>query len=293
VNRRDLDERKKILDRLDGRRVVASVSGGKDSAAMALRLKELEIDHDQLFADTGWEADVTYDYLRGPLARAIGPVEEVKSEIGGMEDLIRKKGSFPSRLSRFCTEELKVKPVAKRLNVLQDSGVDTVNAVGVRAEESEKRAAMPEWEWSKAYDCEVWRPMLGWKLGDVLEIHRRHGLSINPLYFRTGVERVGCWPCVQCRKAEIRAVAESDPGRIEQLRRLEAEVTERRGATRAFFQAKTGRTGEPWPIDRVVAWSKTPTRGRHVELFDDGSPGCVRWGMCEFLPSLKAEDEAA
>ena len=46
-----------------GRRVIASISGGKDSAAMSLWLTE----HDRVFADTGWEYEATYEYLRGPL----------------------------------------------------------------------------------------------------------------------------------------------------------------------------------------------------------------------------------
>jgi 3'-phosphoadenosine 5'-phosphosulfate sulfotransferase (PAPS reductase)/FAD synthetase len=89
---------------LAGRRVVASVSGGKDSAAMSLHLTELGIEHDRVFADTGWEHPRTYDYLRGELTRVLGPIVEVRGP-RGMADLIRWKGMFPSRKHRFCTSE--------------------------------------------------------------------------------------------------------------------------------------------------------------------------------------------
>ena len=43
------------------------------------------------------------------------------------------------------------------------------------------------------------------------------------------------------------------------------------------------RDGSPWPIQRVVDWSRTSRGGRQVELFadTDGHQGCVRWGMCD------------
>lgn len=42
--------------RLERRQVIASLSGGKDSTALALWLRELEIPHVRVFADTGFEA---------------------------------------------------------------------------------------------------------------------------------------------------------------------------------------------------------------------------------------------
>ena len=51
-------------ERLAGRLVVASVSGGKDSAALSLWLTENGVEHRRVFADTGWEHASTYEYLR-------------------------------------------------------------------------------------------------------------------------------------------------------------------------------------------------------------------------------------
>lgn len=278
-----------LIEKLAGRRVVASISGGKDSAAMSLWLTELGIEHDRVFMDTGWEHEDTYDYLRGPLTEKLGPIVELKPP-RGMVDLIRRKAMFPSRLIRFCTEELKVfvfrDYVANRI----EAGEDVVNAVGIRAEESSARALFSEWEWSPTFDCEVWRPLITWTFADVVAIHARHALAPNPLYLR-GASRVGCWPCIYARKEEIRLVADTDPKRIDLIRELEAEVTEgrkKRGTegVASFFGLSTGRTMVCAPIDEVVAWSRTAKGGKNLALFAPGPPdeGCMRWGLCETSP---------
>ena len=280
-----------LTDLINGRRVVASVSGGKDSAAMSLWLTEQGIAHDRVFLDTGWEHDKTYEYLRGPLTDKLGPITEIKPPLL-MEELILKKGMFPSRVRRFCTQELKVKPIMAYLAKLMEAGTDVINAVGIRAGESSSRARMPEWEWQDGFDCEVWRPLIAWSEAQVIAIHARHGLLPNPLYLM-GASRVGCWPCIYARKAEIRLIADKDPDRIVRLRVLEERVgvaararAAEKGQTLvsdpAWFQAPLGDSGAAWPIDKVVEWSRTARGGRQLELFSpQHEEGCVRWGLCD------------
>ncbi len=286
--------------KINGRRVVASISGGKDSAAMSLYLTELGIEHDRVFMDTGWEHDLTYAYLRGPLTEKLGPITWLEPK-RKMEELVLHKGMFPSRMQRFCTQLLKVDPMKRHIRSIQDTDGDVVNAVGVRAAESEARSKMAEWEWQNVMDCEVWRPLIRWSEQDVIDIHKRHGLAPNPLYLK-GAERVGCWPCVFARKEEIRFIADADPERIDRIRELEGLVTlkakernEARGDTLknnpSWFQARNGGTGECWPIDTVVQWSKTSRGGKQFELFAAGErdAGCMRWGLCE--TNVEKKDE--
>jgi 3'-phosphoadenosine 5'-phosphosulfate sulfotransferase (PAPS reductase)/FAD synthetase len=268
---------------------IVSVSGGKDSAAVALHLRELGIPFEAVFANTGWEAPETYTYLRGPLAAALGPIVEVQGRDGGMVGAIRRKGMFPSRVRRWCTDELKLRPLFDYMFArLEQTGRPIVNVVGVRAEESAQRAALPERDGYRDQrgEIEVWRPIIRWTEADVVAVHHRHGLAPNPLYL-AGARRVGCWPCIFSRKEEIRMVADRSPEVIDRIRELEAEVTERRGRTRAYFAGQGpadlgGRAGY-MPIDRAVEWSRTSDGGRQMLLVDDRDPdeGCLRWGLCE------------
>lgn len=278
--------------KLAGRRIVASISGGKDSAALSLWLNAQGIDHDRIFMDTGWEHPGTYDYLRGELTRAIGPITEVRNPKGGFVQLTVAKGQFPRRMRRWCTEELKMKPLRSFIDAQKD---DVVSASGIRAAESKARSRLNEWEWSDFLDCEMWRPLLTWTEQDVIAIHAAHGLRPNPLYLK-GARRVGCWPCIYARKEEVRLVAELTPERIAVVREMEASVAKSiatkvaaRGetlqdvASASFFA--NARDGSATPIDEVVEWSRTDHGGRQLMLLNpEPDAGCMRWGLCDTAP---------
>jgi 3'-phosphoadenosine 5'-phosphosulfate sulfotransferase (PAPS reductase)/FAD synthetase len=307
------------------RTVIVSLSTGKDSVALDLWLTELGIEHERIFLDTRWDHPAVrehLEYLRGKL----GPITELSGPLG-MVELIRKKGMFPSRARRFCTEELKTFPARDYLNARINAGDDVINAVGIRRDESEARSNMSEWEWMDGFDCEVWRPLIMWSLEDVVAIHKHHDVRPNGLYL-LGMDRVGCWPCINSNKGELRRLAELDPARIDELRQLEAEIAvtararyDKRlakyqdGGTKAltarergllldeqgdvkpfhpphFFQSPLKEEGgKTWPIDRVVAWSRTRRGGRiedkQADLLSFGgiNDGCMRWGLCETSPS--------
>jgi 3'-phosphoadenosine 5'-phosphosulfate sulfotransferase (PAPS reductase)/FAD synthetase len=291
-------------ERLQDSLVVASVSGGKDSAALSLWLTEQGLEHRRVFADTGWEHNWTYEYLRGTLTEKLGPISEVQSKVGGMREWVAKKGMFPSRLNRYCTSELKVKPIQKFIESLQDEGYNIVNAVGIRAGESDARAKMSEWEWNDSFDCWTWRPLIDWNEEQVIAMHTKHGLRPNPLYL-AGATRVGCWPCIFSRKSEVKLLSEISPERIDVIRKMESEVHQagieryaKRGETfeslgyspPTFFHSHSHAADKKgmMPIDEYVDWSKTSHGGRQYELIDDAPEGCVRWGLCD---SAKKDDE--
>jgi 3'-phosphoadenosine 5'-phosphosulfate sulfotransferase (PAPS reductase)/FAD synthetase len=54
--------------------IIASVSGGKDSTAMCLHLKEQGLEYRAVFMDTGWETQAVYDYIDNDLPNIIGDV---------------------------------------------------------------------------------------------------------------------------------------------------------------------------------------------------------------------------
>lgn len=254
--------------------VVASVSGGKDSTAMCLNLRELDIPYRAVHQETGWENAETDRYLREELPKAIGPVEFIRAEFtldpeleavaatfeaemgvsySAMVRLIIRRGTFPSRVRRFCTQELKVFPMRDYLAKLD---ADAVHCVGIRANESMARSKMPEWEYNKTFDCDVWRPLIDWTVDDVIAIHQRHGVAPNRNYFE-GAERVGCWPCIFARKSELRDLGARDPGRVDLLERLEAVVAElaaKRYAERGETFESLGYHKPTWFQERNPKW---------------------------------------
>ncbi len=289
-----------------GRPLVVSVSGGKDSTAVILHLKEQEVEKTNpvhyVFADTGWEHPEVYLYLNevvNPLCN--GKLNRVQSKKypGGMADLAKGKGMFASRQYRFCTSELKVVPIVEFLGQFDNP----VNVVGIRAQESFRRSKMDEWDEGGPMNVSTWRPLIDWIVDDVIGIHTRHGITPCSLYLRDELpaSRVGCFPCLHSRKAEIRAVAEDPFGqqRLVQIRSLEKELGDAaqarnpENARPTFFQSREA--GESyWPIDEVIAWSKTSWGGKQIELFtprDENARGCMMWGLCD-VPDKDGEFSA-
>lgn len=271
---------------------VISYSGGKDSTALLLWARRENLQpRIILFADTGWEHALTYKYI-DDVERQLGePIRRVRGK-ETFEQRVRRLRGFPSSGRRWCTDELKIQPTKRELDrIVDETGDDVTVLVGVRREESPARAELSEREWSKDYDCEVWRPILEWKLQDVIDEHHRGGVPLNPLY-HLGANRVGCWPCIFERKESIRLIAETDPARIDLIRDMERDSKNTLFAKEAPVSERVPgekRTEMPLPIDEAVAWSKTKRGGKQLQLIRPAS-GCSKWGTCEAPPVRHTHD---
>lgn len=199
---------------------ILSYSGGKDSTATALHLKDKGIEFIPVFCDTGWEHPYTYRYI-DEIDETVfgGKLIRLANEKfpNGMRDLVQIKKRVPSAKARFCTEHLKIIPMIEYLKTLED---EYVVYQGIRSEESFKRSQMPEREWSDPYDCYVERPIFHWTVEDVFDIHKRHGVKINPLYL-LGAGRVGCFPCVLVNHGDLKRLTRTFPDVWDRAKELE------------------------------------------------------------------------
>lgn len=254
---------------------VVSLSGGKDSTATALLAIEREAPNLQfVFADTGNEHQLTYDYI-DYLETKLGPITRLRANfddriahkreviadkwrrdgvperhvLEALEylqptgnpflDLCMWKGRFPSTRVRFCSEQLKAIPLNAHMAAMVDQADELYSWVGIRWDESRDRADAVELEDSKWIDgLMIYRPILSWKAEDCFAIAERHGIEPNPLY-KMGMGRVGCMPCIHAGKNEVFEIAKRFPEELERLAKWEELVSKvaKRGVS-TFFDAR-------------------------------------------------------
>jgi 3'-phosphoadenosine 5'-phosphosulfate sulfotransferase (PAPS reductase)/FAD synthetase len=210
-------------------------------------------------------------------------------------ELALHKHRFPSAKARFCTEHLKIIPGIAWCNARLAEGHTLLSHSGVRAGESLKRSTLPERDMNGMLLVEEYRPLLRWTIEDVYAIHKEHGVPLNKLY-AAGAKRVGCFPCIMSRKAEVRNIALNFPDRIAIIAHYEGEFMRRYGRYSSFFASKTvplrfrktefkkadGTIELVASIQNVVEWSMTGKRakGHYTDdetLFD----GSCESGFCE------------
>lgn len=107
-------------------------------------------------------------------AKAYGVLYEERHRTqGGLFDLIRARGKFPSSKARLCTSALKREPSAKsitelvrELNLPQGQRARILYCLGLRAEESPGRAKLPTLLSNRASsgrrEVMIWHPVLHW-----------------------------------------------------------------------------------------------------------------------------------
>jgi 3'-phosphoadenosine 5'-phosphosulfate sulfotransferase (PAPS reductase)/FAD synthetase len=121
-------------------RHVLGISGGKDSAALAIyiRQKHPELDIEYYTCDTGRELDETYrliDRLKSALGKDILELKPIKENNTNVESnfdhfLELYGGYLPSSTARWCTKKLKLDPFEAYI-----SDIPTISYVGIRGDE--------------------------------------------------------------------------------------------------------------------------------------------------------------
>ena len=226
-------------------RVIVSFSGGKDSEACLIwAIREYGVANvTALFCDTGWEHELTMKHIDATTNELGVKLVKVRGKYDFVS-LAKHKGRFPSTMARFCTVELKVKPMIDWI-LSQDESLLIIQ--GIRAKESAKRSEMAiecnyfkhyfekmdngskysyrgkdVRKWCKTHDASVLRPIFNWTAQEVIDYILDAGLEPNPLY-KKGMARVGCFPCIMCRKQEAKLCLNDDYG-YNRLKQAELDV---------------------------------------------------------------------
>lgn len=236
-------------------KVVVQFSGGKDSQACLIwAVKKYGKERiTAVFCDTGWEHADTYTHIHN-VCNQLG-VELItlkSSKYKDFVDMSVKKTRFPSTTRRFCTSELKIVPMIDYI-LSQDESFIIIQ--GIRGAESEKRSKLEvecsyfkEYfnedvknlyhkkavkDWCKTHDASVLRPIFNWSSQDVIDYILESGQQPNPLYKR-GFSRVGCFPCIMCRKREVQLISK-DEWASRRLIKAERKMSEETPKGSSFF----------------------------------------------------------
>ncbi|CAM3936203.1 phosphoadenosine phosphosulfate reductase family protein [Arcobacter cloacae] len=114
---------------------VIAISGGKDSAALAIYLKDKypEREFMYLFFDTGEELEETYLYIND-LESRLGIKVRREFPAKSFKELLLEHNDFlPSPTQRWCTRKMKVETFLKVMEEFE--GYQVYNYVGIRADE--------------------------------------------------------------------------------------------------------------------------------------------------------------
>lgn len=191
-------------------RHVLGISGGKDSAALAVYMRDRVPEMEYFFCDTEKELPETYDFLARLEAYLGKPIERLNASRGFDHWLKVYGGYLPSSRMRWCTRMLKIKPFETWIG---DS--PTYSYVAIRADEdregyvSTKPNITPFFPFKEE----------GIIKEDVFRILEESGVGLPSYYeWRT---RSGCYFCFFQRNMEWIGLKERHPDLFELAKRYE------------------------------------------------------------------------
>lgn len=192
-------------------RHVLSLSGGKDSAALAVYMRDRVPEMEYIFHDTEKELPETYEYLSRLEAYLGKTIHRTRPDYSFDKWLEVFGGMIPSSHRRWCTKLLKLKPFE---NYVGDDPV--INYVGLRADEEREGYI------SKRSNIQAVYPFreAGLVLSDIIRILEESGLGL-PTFTRWGRTRSGCYFCFFQQKIEWVRLKETYPDLFEQAKLYE------------------------------------------------------------------------
>ena len=226
----------RILDLVDrGALFVCNHSGGKDSQAMYIKLRQI-VPAEQLIV------------VHAPLGRIEWPgtlehiLETIESKTFLLAeasktffDMVEHRKMFPSPQQRQCTSDLKRGPIEREIRRYlkqhpEHNGL-VVNCMGLRAEESTNRAKQQTLKFnsrnSKAgrewYD---WLPIHGMLVGQVFKTIADAGQKPHWAYEK-GMTRLSCCFCIMASQEDLTTAAKLQP----ELYQEYVEIEQRLGFT--------------------------------------------------------------
>ena len=198
----------------DTTRHICGISGGKDSSALAVYLRETVPEMEYFFCDTGAELPETYEYLTRLEVILGKPIARLNALRGFDHWFEVFRGTLPSPQMRWCTKNMKIKPIEEWIG-----DAPAISYVAIRADESNRKGYI-----STKSNIQTRFPFIegGIDRDGVMRILADAGIGLPEYYnWRT---RSGCYFCFYQRKAEWIGLAERHPELFERAVAIERKV---------------------------------------------------------------------
>ncbi|CNG92541.1 TPA: phosphoadenosine phosphosulfate reductase family protein [Yersinia enterocolitica] len=202
---------------------VLGISGGKDSAALAVFMRQTrpELDIDYFFTDTGKELPEVYEFL-GKLEGFLGkPIARLNPR-RDFDFWLREYNHYlPSPQTRWCTRQLKLAPFEQWIRPMLAAGDKVTSYVAIRADEEYREGYS-----SKNANLTISLPFrdFGIDRKGVMDILDSSGVGL-PRYYDWR-SRSGCTFCFFQQKIEWVRLKERHPEAFEEAKRYEKNAIE-------------------------------------------------------------------
>lgn len=173
-------------------RHILGLSGGKDSTALAIYMRDRIPEMEFFFCDTGAELPETYEYLSKIEVYLGKKILYLSSDRSFDHWLKIYRGTLPSPNMRWCTKVLKIEPLEKWIG-----SDNAISYVGIRADEASRKGYVSTKNGVKSVF-----PFIedGLELRDIENLLVESGLG-KPSYYEWR-SRSGCYFCFYQRKQE-------------------------------------------------------------------------------------------
>lgn len=193
------------------KRHILGLSGGKDSTALAIYLRDRVPGMEYVFCDTGKELPDTYEYLDKVEAYLGKPIVRLNAGRDFDHWIQIFNGFLPSAQMRWCTKLLKLKPFEEFVG-----DAEAYSYIAIRADEdrtgyiSHRPNLVPVYPFKED----------GYAKADVLKLLDDSGLG-RPPYYDWGRSRSGCYFCFFQQKIEWVRLYETYPEFFERAKAYE------------------------------------------------------------------------
>ena len=187
------------------------MSGGKDSTATAIFMRDKVPEMEYVFCDTLKELTETYEYLNRVEAYLGKPIIRLNAKAGFDHWLKVFGGYLPSPHMRWCTNLLKLKPFEEYVG---DQPV--VSYVGIRADEDREGYISTKENIRAVFPLKE----AGIDYAGVMRILDESGIGLPP-YLKWGRSHSGCFFCFFQQPIEWVRLLENHPDQFEEAMKYE------------------------------------------------------------------------